>query len=110
MCSNLKLSQDPLICSSCPSDGQFLCKRPYKGLMSRRGRAWKLTKEKVRIWRLKKKEMEMKNMKLYLANKIIVDENERLKKKATALLHENHFLLSQLQKPSSLHTNCSSNF
>lgn len=46
---------------------------------------------------MKKREMEMKNLKLYMANKIIVDENEKLKKKATELLLENKILQSQLR-------------
>lgn len=46
---------------------------------------------------MKKREMETKNLKLYMANKIIVDENEKLKKKATELLLENKILQSQLR-------------
>lgn len=54
---------------------------------------------KVKMGRLMKREMEMKmkNLKLYMANKIIVDENEKLKKKATELLLENKILQSQLR-------------
>ncbi|MQL88425.1 hypothetical protein Taro_020980 [Colocasia esculenta] len=41
-------------------------------------------------------EMEMVNMKLYLENRCIMEENQRLRKKALALRHENQILLTQL--------------
>ena len=42
--------------------------------------------------------MELKNMKLYLENQSIVEENEKLRKKASLLHQENLALMSELQK------------
>ncbi|KAF9668855.1 hypothetical protein SADUNF_Sadunf14G0046700 [Salix dunnii] len=47
---------------------------------------------------LVKKEMEIKNLKLYMENKSIIEENEKLRKKAFLLHKENQALLCQLQK------------
>ncbi|XP_023527865.1 protein LITTLE ZIPPER 1-like isoform X2 [Cucurbita pepo subsp. pepo] len=44
-----------------------------------------------------KVEMEIKNLKLYMENQSIIEENERLRKKAFLLHKENQVLLSQLQ-------------
>ncbi|KDP25574.1 hypothetical protein JCGZ_20730 [Jatropha curcas] len=44
------------------------------------------------------KDMELKNLKLYLENQSIVEENEKLRKKANFLLQENLALISQFQK------------
>jgi hypothetical protein len=53
-----------------------------------------------------KAEMELKNLKLYMENRSIIEENEKLKKKALLLHQENQALLFQLQiKKSSLKTN-----
>ncbi|KAK8693450.1 hypothetical protein V6N13_071034 [Hibiscus sabdariffa] len=41
--------------------------------------------------------MQMKNLELYVKNQIIVEENERLRKKALLLHQENQTLLAQLQ-------------
>ncbi|CAA7391794.1 unnamed protein product [Spirodela intermedia] len=41
--------------------------------------------------------MEAVNMKLYLENRCIMEENERLREKASVLRRENQILLSQLQ-------------
>ncbi|CAA6656265.1 unnamed protein product [Spirodela intermedia] len=41
--------------------------------------------------------MEVVNMKLYLENRCIMEENERLREKASVLRRENQILLSQLQ-------------
>ncbi|CAN6823839.1 hypothetical protein HID58_058471 [Brassica napus] len=49
-----------------------------------------------RMWR-KEKEMEMKNIRLYMENQYIIQENEKLKKKALLLHQENKALFSQLQ-------------
>ncbi|KAK6239958.1 hypothetical protein QUC31_005427 [Theobroma cacao] len=43
-------------------------------------------------------DMQMKNLKLYMQNQIIIEENERLRKKAILLHQENQTLLAQLQK------------
>lgn len=44
-----------------------------------------------------KSEIEWRNLKLYMENKSIIEENERLRKKALLLHEENQVLLSQLQ-------------
>lgn len=41
--------------------------------------------------------MEMKNLKLYIENKGIIEDNEKLRKKAALLRLENLALHSQLQ-------------
>ncbi|KAL0805869.1 hypothetical protein Bca101_098360 [Brassica carinata] len=43
-----------------------------------------------------KKEMEMRNMKLFLKNQSIIRENEALKKRALVLCEENNVLFSLL--------------
>ncbi|OMP00561.1 hypothetical protein COLO4_12571 [Corchorus olitorius] len=42
--------------------------------------------------------MQIKNLKLYMENQSIIEENERLRKKALLLHQENQTLLAQLQK------------
>ncbi|PON35225.1 Protein LITTLE ZIPPER [Parasponia andersonii] len=44
-----------------------------------------------------KTEMEIKNLKLYMENQTIMEENLKLRKKALLLHQENQALLSQLQ-------------
>nr|KAJ0201479.1 hypothetical protein LSAT_V11C600302860 [Lactuca sativa] len=44
-----------------------------------------------------KQEMELKNLKLYMENMSILEENERLRNKATMLHQENLALLSLLE-------------
>ncbi|OAY59922.1 protein LITTLE ZIPPER 1 isoform X2 [Manihot esculenta] len=44
------------------------------------------------------KDMELKNLKLYLENQSIVEENEKLRKKANLLHQENLALISEFQK------------
>lgn len=48
------------------------------------------------------KEMVMKNLKLYVENMNILEENERLRKKANLLHQENLELLSEIQNKLSL--------
>ncbi|KAA8515951.1 hypothetical protein F0562_019130 [Nyssa sinensis] len=67
--------------------------------LSRRRRLSKEAKEKAKV-RVLKKQMEIKNLKLYIENKSIIEENEKLRKKALLLCQENRALLSQLQKVS----------
>ncbi|KAJ9706743.1 hypothetical protein PVL29_001959 [Vitis rotundifolia] len=43
------------------------------------------------------KDMELKNLKLYLENRNIMEENEKLRKKATLLHQENLALMSEFQ-------------
>ncbi|MCL7022375.1 hypothetical protein MKW94_015234 [Papaver nudicaule] len=42
------------------------------------------------------RDIELKNLKLYLENKSIIEENQKLKEKALLLHQENKFLMSQL--------------
>ncbi|CDP17788.1 unnamed protein product [Coffea canephora] len=94
--SNLELFHDP----SYPTlSGRFRSMRP-KVLVHRLNRSWKLSKKVKEITRAGKlkREMQVKNMKLYVMNKIIVEENERLRRKAMTLLQENKILLAQFQK------------
>ncbi|KAI3498362.1 hypothetical protein L2E82_14535 [Cichorium intybus] len=44
-----------------------------------------------------KRKMAMKNLKLYIQNQCIIEENERLRRKALLLHQENQVLLCQLQ-------------
>ncbi|XP_062090534.1 protein LITTLE ZIPPER 2-like [Humulus lupulus] len=44
-----------------------------------------------------KVEMEIKNLKLYMENQTIMEENQKLRKKALLLHQENQALLSQIQ-------------
>ncbi|KAE8732234.1 zinc finger A20 and AN1 domain-containing stress-associated protein 1-like [Hibiscus syriacus] len=44
-----------------------------------------------------KKEMELMNLKLYLENRSIIEENEKLRKKASVLHRENLALMCELQ-------------
>lgn len=48
------------------------------------------------------KEMVMKNLKLYIENMSILEENERLRKKANLLHQENLELMSEIQNKLSL--------
>jgi hypothetical protein len=65
----------------------------------RRRRLSKEAKEKKRV-RVVKAEMEIKNLKLYMENRSIIEENEKLRKKALLLHQENQALFFQLQKSS----------
>ncbi|KAK1376284.1 hypothetical protein POM88_032477 [Heracleum sosnowskyi] len=65
---------------------------------TRRKRMSKHKKEKARrLWMLKRRKMEMNNLKLYTENIGIIKENEKLRKKAALLHSENLALQSQLQ-------------
>ncbi|CAN1747978.1 Protein LITTLE ZIPPER 2 [Linum perenne] len=44
------------------------------------------------------KDMEIKNMKLYLENRTIIEENEKLRQKAYLLHRENLALMRELQE------------
>lgn len=65
----------------------------------------KEAKEKKRVRVVMKAEMEIKNLKLYMENRSIIEENEKLRKKALLLHQENQALLFQLQNKSSLNPN-----
>ncbi|KAI7733439.1 hypothetical protein M8C21_006466, partial [Ambrosia artemisiifolia] len=60
------------------------------------GRKTPRNKTRVLFMMLKRK-MTMKNLKLYIENQGIIEENERLRRKAFVLHQENQLLLSQLQ-------------
>ncbi|KAH1075062.1 hypothetical protein J1N35_027390 [Gossypium stocksii] len=65
-----------------------------------------LKHSKVQIYRLSrkrweenmKKDMELMNLKLYLENQSIIEENEKLRKKASLLHQENLALMSEYRK------------
>lgn len=44
------------------------------------------------------KDLELKNLKLYLENKCIIEENEKLRRKACLLHQENLALMNEFQK------------
>ncbi|KAJ0444269.1 putative protein LITTLE ZIPPER [Helianthus annuus] len=44
-----------------------------------------------------RRKMAMKNLKLYMQNQCIIEENEKLRRKAFVLHQENQVLFSQLQ-------------
>ncbi|KAK7822067.1 protein little zipper 2 [Quercus suber] len=44
------------------------------------------------------KDLELKNLKLYLENKSIIEENEKLRRKACLLHQENLALMNEFQK------------
>ena len=48
------------------------------------------------MWR-EEKELEMNNIRLYMENQYMIQENEKLRKKALILHQENKALLSLLQ-------------
>ncbi|ERN13267.1 hypothetical protein AMTRI_Chr09g22040 [Amborella trichopoda] len=62
----------------------------------------RIKKPKVRILIRRRfeeaSEMEISNLELYLQNWCIIEENERLRKKALVLDQENRALLSELNK------------
>ncbi|KAB1218932.1 hypothetical protein CJ030_MR3G015152 [Morella rubra] len=67
------------------------------GCLSRRRRLLKEAKEKRRM-RIVKTQMEIKNLKLYMKNRSIIEENEMLRQKVLLLHEEHQTLLFQLQK------------
>ncbi|WVZ08750.1 hypothetical protein V8G54_022096 [Vigna mungo] len=73
--------------------------------------AWACSKEARQRKRMVvvKAEIQMKNLKLYMENQTIIEENEKLRKQAMLLHKENQALLSQLQKKLSEQTNNTNN-
>nr|DAD33767.1 TPA_asm: hypothetical protein HUJ06_012618 [Nelumbo nucifera] len=68
-------------------------------------RRWRPKRSKLRLLRLSRRvsvavgtEMELKNLKLYLENQSIIEENEKLRKKAILLHQENRELMIELKK------------
>ncbi|KAL3536930.1 hypothetical protein ACH5RR_000296 [Cinchona calisaya] len=95
--SNLKSFHDP---SYYTLNWRYHSMRP-KVHIHRLNGSWKLLKEAKETARAEgklKREMQIKNMKLYMLNKIILEENEKLRRKAMILLQENKVLASQFQK------------
>ncbi|GMJ00365.1 hypothetical protein HRI_003705700 [Hibiscus trionum] len=90
MCNNMAWN-------SCPSHPTFVsCKRRHRSKQSR-----------VQIYRLSRKkweenyvekDMELMNLKLYLENQSIIEENEKLRKKASLLHRENLVLMAEYRK------------
>ncbi|XP_020218442.1 protein LITTLE ZIPPER 2 [Cajanus cajan] len=56
-----------------------------------------------------KTEIKMRNLKLYMENQSIIEENEKLRKQAVLLHKENQALLLQLQKKFSEQNNSKTN-
>ncbi|XP_059651531.1 protein LITTLE ZIPPER 3-like [Cornus florida] len=103
MCTNpSELNPYPSSCSTVLR--QQPSKRPKIRVhrLNRRRRLSKEAKEKARVGVLRR-EMEIKNLKLYMENQSIIKENEKLRKKAVLLHQENRVLLSQFQKLSYPH-------
>ncbi|XP_022769691.1 protein LITTLE ZIPPER 1-like isoform X2 [Durio zibethinus] len=88
---------------SIPSNS-FCRKRPSKrhNIRVRRLNRWRRSRKgagtKMMIVCINKTDMQMKNLKLYMENQSIIEENEKLRKKALLLHQENQTLLAQLQK------------
>ncbi|XP_054779610.1 protein LITTLE ZIPPER 2-like [Prosopis cineraria] len=90
------LTYGPLSSSSSSSSSSLRRSWPSRrhlrlGLLKR-----KLNEAKQR--KLQREEFELKNLKLYMENQTIIEENEKLRKKAMLLHKENQALFSQLQK------------
>ncbi|KAJ8767685.1 hypothetical protein K2173_018243 [Erythroxylum novogranatense] len=86
-------------------------KLPFTPLSSSSKRTQRSKKHKVQVSGLTRRrstsseekpgndvEMELRNLKLYLENQSIVEENEKLRKKAHLLHQENLALMSEFQK------------
>nr|XP_016471707.1 PREDICTED: protein LITTLE ZIPPER 1-like [Nicotiana tabacum] len=69
------------------------------------GQKQKPKRSRIQVHRRKKseekaagKDMELRNLKLYMENMSILEENEKLRKKANLLHQENIALMSEIQK------------
>ncbi|XVF33476.1 hypothetical protein REPUB_Repub17cG0171800 [Reevesia pubescens] len=86
--------------------GSFCQKHPPKphNIRVRRLNRWRRLRKglagtrKIVVRNNIKTDMQMKNLKLHMENQSIIEENERLRKKALLLHQENQTLLAQLQK------------
>ncbi|CDP09860.1 unnamed protein product [Coffea canephora] len=58
----------------------------------------RLTRRRIRCQEEVGKDMVLKNLKLYIENITILEENEKLRKKASLLHQENLELMSEIQK------------
>ncbi|KAM7508736.1 hypothetical protein LguiA_019189 [Lonicera macranthoides] len=72
--------------------------------LHRRRRLSNEANQKARKMGELKRKMEMKNLKLYMKNQCIMQENEKLRMKALLLHQENKALLSLLQNVPYSHT------
>ncbi|KAL5166884.1 Protein LITTLE ZIPPER 2 [Glycine soja] len=77
------------------------------GMLNRRRAHLKEARQRKRI--VVKSEIQMKNLKLYMENQTIIEENEKLRKQAMLLHKENQALSSQLQKKLSGQNNNTNN-
>ncbi|KAH7692472.1 PsbQ-like domain-containing protein [Dioscorea alata] len=77
------------MCSNIPDHRDFSSMVKMRRLKIRR------TKTRVDM-----KEMELENLKLYLENKCIMEENKRLRERALFLRRENRALLSHISSSS----------
>ncbi|XWS35700.1 hypothetical protein CRYUN_Cryun20dG0019000 [Craigia yunnanensis] len=86
---------------SIPSNS-FCRKRPSKrhNIRVRRLNRWRRLRKRVGTKKMAVRiitDMQMKNLKLYMENQSILEENEKLRKKALLLHQENQTLFAQLQ-------------
>ncbi|CAJ1949870.1 unnamed protein product [Sphenostylis stenocarpa] len=82
-------------------------KRHHHLLHKRRRRA-QVQEARRRKRMILKREMKMRNLKLYMENQSIIEENEKLRKQALHLHKENQTLLFQLQNKFSQQSNTKS--
>ncbi|GKU95422.1 hypothetical protein SLE2022_227620 [Rubroshorea leprosula] len=83
-----------------------MCSNNMNWLPSHPARKQRSKQSKSQIYRLSRKrceekveeDIELKNLKLYLENQSIIEENEKLRKKANLLHQENLALMSEFQK------------
>ncbi|KAG9445089.1 hypothetical protein H6P81_016429 [Aristolochia fimbriata] len=94
----------------CPEASTFHDSAPPRNPCFRRRGSKLRPKLRIQIHRAPSKveerpgrEMELQNMKLYLENRMIFEENERLRRKALLLGEENRALLTQLRKKLNFH-------
>ncbi|CAJ1814799.1 unnamed protein product [Sphenostylis stenocarpa] len=78
------------------------------GLLNRRRAHLKEARHRKRMV-VVKAEIQMKNLKLYMENQTIIEQNEKLRKQAMLLHKENQVLLLQLQKKLSEQNNNTKN-
>ncbi|XP_015612298.1 homeobox-leucine zipper protein HOX10-like isoform X3 [Oryza sativa Japonica Group] len=92
-CSSLAPRQD--------NQQQQQRKQPAHAPMALRRKRLRLRRRRETMRRSDGMEMEMVNLKLYLENRCILEENERLREKASALHRENLALRADLRNTSS---------
>ncbi|MFS8022647.1 putative protein LITTLE ZIPPER [Helianthus anomalus] len=71
----------------------------FHHLQRKRYMGLKNSRNKTRVlFVILKRKMAMKNLKLYMQNQCMIEENAKLRRKALLLHQENQILFSQLQK------------